>query len=529
MKVTLAYGRGGLDVELPDAATDVVEPRYAPGLVDDIAAIAAALESPLGAPPLRALAGPEDTVAIVVNDGTRPMPSARVLPPILAALDHVPRENITILVATGTHRANTPAELDDMLGPMVARGYRVVNHDARDPSTLVYLGTSALGHPIYLNRLYMESTVKILTGFVEPHFFAGYSGGPKPVMPGLAGLETVLGNHAPSMIAHPNATFGALRGNPIHEEQREIALRTNPTFSLNVTLNADHAITGVWAGALLAVHAAGVAFVRRTALREVASAYDVVLTTNSGYPLDQNLYQSVKGMAAAARAARSCSPPSAPTDSRRTGSTLISCVTPRALAPCSPTSRGRKGRRAGRSPTGGRRRSRRGSSVAPRSTSTRRSPTRSCAPPCSNLATTSAPVCATPSPHVAPTLACSSCHKGRKRSYLPPCPCEWTGKRRMSAVRRVRYVTGGVNKTEGRSACAPALHWFTSRSGLPRSARSAVVDGRARLGRVRHGQGDAQPGDRCAIPIPRRCLRGGQREVVGHRPRARRPMSRVCR
>jgi len=304
MKVTLAYGRGGLDVELPDAATDVVEPRYAPGLVDDIAAIAAALESPLGAPPLRALAGPEDTVAIVVNDGTRPMPSARVLPPILAALDHVPRENITILVATGTHRANTPAELDDMLGPMVARGYRVVNHDARDPSTLVYLGPSALGHPIYLNRLYMESTVKILTGFVEPHFFAGYSGGPKPVMPGLAGLETVLGNHAPSMIAHPNATFGALRGNPIHEEQREIALRTNPTFSLNVTLNADHAITGVWAGALLAVHAAGVAFVRRTALREVASAYDVVLTTNSGYPLDQNLYQSVKGMAAAARAAR---------------------------------------------------------------------------------------------------------------------------------------------------------------------------------------------------------------------------------
>src|ERR671939_964608 len=301
MQVTLAYGRTGLAVELPDDHTDVVEPRDVPGLPNALAAITAALRAPLGTPALRALVGPDDNVVIVVNDGTRPMPSARVLPSLLAELGHVPRERITLLVATGTHRANTPAELDEMLGPALARGYRVVNHDARDDAALVSLGESARGHPIFLNRIYVEASVKILTGFVEPHFFAGFSGGPKPVMPGLAGLATVLCNHGPRMIAHPGATFGVLEGNPIHEEQREIALRTRPTFSLNVALNKRHEITGVWAGEMMAVHAAGVAFVRATAMQTVSREYDVVLTTNSGYPLDQNLYQSVKGMAAAAQ------------------------------------------------------------------------------------------------------------------------------------------------------------------------------------------------------------------------------------
>jgi lactate racemase len=304
MRVMLAYGRAGLEVDLPERHVEVVEPIDAPGLADERAGIVAALREPLGTPPLRDLVTTDDRVVIVVNDGTRPMPSARVLPPILAELAHVPRERITILVATGTHRANTPAELDEMLGPRIARTYRVVNHDARDDGSVVYLGETRRGHPIYMNRLYMEATVKILTGFVEPHFFAGFSGGPKPAMPGLAGLRTVLANHGPAMIGHPNASFGVLEGNPIHEEQREIALLTNPTFSLNVALNKRHAITGVWAGELLATHAAGVAFVRRTAMREVMCEYDVVLTTNSGYPLDQNLYQAVKGMAAAARAVR---------------------------------------------------------------------------------------------------------------------------------------------------------------------------------------------------------------------------------
>lgn len=304
MKVLLAYGRAGLEVELPDRNVEVIEPIDVPGLADEHAAILDALRHPLCTAPLAALANARDRVVIVVNDGTRPMPSARVLPPLLAELAHVPREQITILVATGTHRANTPEELDRMLGPQIARGYRVVNHDARDDASLTYLGLSSRGTAIYLNRLYLEASVRILTGFVEPHFFAGFSGGPKPAMPGLAGLRTVLANHGPRMIAHPNAAFGILEGNPIHEEQREIALLSAPTFSLNVALNKRHEITGVWAGEMLAAHADAVRFVRRTAMRPIRGEYDVVLTTNSGYPLDQNLYQGVKGLAAAARAVR---------------------------------------------------------------------------------------------------------------------------------------------------------------------------------------------------------------------------------
>lgn len=304
MRVMLAYGRDGLEVELPDNRTDVVEPRDVPGLTDEPAAIAASLRNPLGTAPLSELASPAGTVVIVVNDGTRPMPSARVLPLILSALSHVLSDQITILVATGTHRANTLEELNEMLGPEIVRTYRVVNHDARDPATLVACGQTSRGVPILLNRRYMEASVKILTGFVEPHFFAGFSGGPKPVMPGLAGLETVLHNHGPAMIAHPSSTFGVLEGNPIHEEQREITLGTCPSFSLNVALNKRHEITGVWSGEMLAVHAAAVDFVRRTAMRPIEQLYDVVLTTNSGYPLDQNLSQSVKGLSAAARAVR---------------------------------------------------------------------------------------------------------------------------------------------------------------------------------------------------------------------------------
>ena len=304
MKVLLAYGRAGLEVELPDRNVEVIEPIDVPGLADEHAAILDALRHPLCTAPLAALANARDRVVIVVNDGTRPMPSDRVLPPLLAELAHVPREQITILVATGTHRANTPEELDRMLGPQIARGYRVVNHDARDDASLTYLGLSSRGTAIYLNRLYLEASVRILTGFVEPHFFAGFSGGPKPAMPGLAGLRTVLANHGPRMIAHPNAAFGILEGNPIHEEQREIALLSAPTFSLNVALNKRHEITGVWAGEMLAAHADAVRFVRRTAMRPIRGEYDVVLTTNSGYPLDQNLYQGVKGLAAAARAVR---------------------------------------------------------------------------------------------------------------------------------------------------------------------------------------------------------------------------------
>ena len=152
-----------------------------------------------------------------------------------------------------------------------------------------------------LNRTYLEAEVRILTGFIEPHFFAGYSGGPKAIVPSLSGAESVYTNHGLAMIADPNATWGVTVGNPIWEEMREVALMTRPTFQLNVTLNAEHEITGVFAGDMLEAHAAGCAFVRKEAMVGVDEPFDIVITTNSGYPLDQNLYQTVKGMSAAAK------------------------------------------------------------------------------------------------------------------------------------------------------------------------------------------------------------------------------------
>jgi lactate racemase len=174
-----------------------------------------------------------------------------------------------------------------------------VQNNAFDPATQVCLGTSSRGHEIWLNRELVECDLRVLTGFIEPHFFAGFSGGGKAVMPGMAGLRTVLGNHDAGMIGHPNATWGVTRGNPIWEEAREVALKTVPIFLLNVALNKDKQITGVFAGDLDQAHTRGCAFVRQTAMVAVPQAFDIVVTTNSGYPLDLNLYQTVKGMRAA--------------------------------------------------------------------------------------------------------------------------------------------------------------------------------------------------------------------------------------
>jgi lactate racemase len=303
MLIQLAYGKDGLAVDLPDDAV-LIEPRYLPGLPDEAAALRQALRDPIDCLPLRSLVGPNDTVAIVVCDITRPMPSRRVLPVVLAELDHLAPERITIFNATGTHRANTPAELAEMLGPEVVARHEVVNHDAFDLAAHDYLGDLPSGGPIWLDRRFLQCSVKITTGFIEPHFFAGFSGGPKMVAPGLAALETVHHLHSAPFIGHPLATWGITEGNPIHDAVRAIATQVKPDFSLDVTINRDHAITGVFAGELFAAHRRGCAFVKETAMQPVEAPFDVVVTTNSGYPLDLNLYQAVKGMSAAAQIVR---------------------------------------------------------------------------------------------------------------------------------------------------------------------------------------------------------------------------------
>lgn len=306
MKVHLAYGKEGLTVELPDKNVTVVEPQYVPGLPDERSALVGSLRSPIGCPPLTELLTSGDTVAISFCDITRPMPNKRVLPVLLEEIERVvPRARITLVNGTGTHRANTGAELRHMLGDRVVDRYRVVTNDARDPAGLVSVGTTSSGNEVWLNRAFVDASAKILTGFIEPHFFAGFSGGPKMVMPAVAGIDTVMRNHGACNIGHPNATWGVMHGNPIWEEIREAALmvssRDGAPFSLNVALNKVHEITGVFAGDMLASHELGCAWVKQTAMREVRQPFDVVLTTNSGYPLDLNVYQTIKGVSAAAR------------------------------------------------------------------------------------------------------------------------------------------------------------------------------------------------------------------------------------
>lgn len=305
MHIHLAYGRHGLDVDLPDH-TQVIEPRFVPGLPEEAAALRDALRQPIGSPPVAELVQPGDSVVIVHTDITRATPNERILPVLLAELAAVGvrREDITLLNGLGTHRKQTEAELRTMLGDAVVDGYRCLQHDCFDDAGLVSLGVTSRGHPVRINRAYMQADVRILTGFIEPHFFAGFSGGPKAILPSLAGAESVFTNHALAMIGHPQATWGVIQGNPIWEEMREVALRTEPTFLLNVALNTRRAITGVFAGDMLQAHAAGCKFVRTSAMAAVDAPYDIVVTTNSGYPLDQNLYQAVKGMSAAAQIVR---------------------------------------------------------------------------------------------------------------------------------------------------------------------------------------------------------------------------------
>ncbi len=307
MKIDLAYGRDGLGIDLPDdAPVTVIEPQFVPGLPDERAALAAALRSPLETAPLRDLIRSNDTVAVVFSDLTRPMPNDRVLPPLLEELAAagVSDEQIVLVNALGTHRPQTDAELAEMLGSEVVARYRIVQHDAWDDEALVEVGKNHVGRTVRVNRAYMEASVRILTGFIEPHFFAGFSGGPKAVFPGISDIEAILDNHGGTLLADPQATWAVTKGNPLWEEMLTIAQYTAPTFLLNVTLNRDRQITGVFAGDLVAAHQAGATFARETAMQPVAEPFDIVITSNSGYPLDLNLYQAVKGMSAAAQIVR---------------------------------------------------------------------------------------------------------------------------------------------------------------------------------------------------------------------------------
>jgi lactate racemase len=299
MRVALAYGRGSLDVEVPDDAL-VVRPTAVPPLPDEAAAVSEALRRPVAGPPLADLVRPGAVVAVVFPDLTRPMPNRTVLPPLLAELERlgVPVERIRLLCATGTHRAASRDELAELVGEELVGRYEIRNHVATAADEHVAVG-EVDGTPVLLDRDYVEADLRIVTGFVEPHFFAGFSGGYKGVCPGLAALETVLEAHSPSRIADSAATWAVLDGNPVHEFVRAASTLAPPEFSVDVTIDGARRLTGVFAGALPESHRLACAFAERTAVQRVPAPFDVVVSTNAGYPLDRNLYQAVKGMSAA--------------------------------------------------------------------------------------------------------------------------------------------------------------------------------------------------------------------------------------
>jgi nickel-dependent lactate racemase len=298
MKTTLLYGKGVLPIEVPDHSV-IIEPHHLDGLQEDKQAVLEALRNPIGLPPLADMVKSTDKVAIVISDITRPTPNDKLVPWIIEELSHVPHANFVVINGTGTHRDQTTEEFVQMLGQSVVDNIRVINHHCHNKDELVKVGHSQFGCDVYLNKEYVEADFRIVTGFIEPHFFAGFSGGPKGIMPAIAGIETILTFHNARMIGDPLSTWGNMVNNPLQDMTREINRLCKPHFMLNVTLNKSKEITQVFAGELFEAHDQGCAFAKEHAMVPVEERFDVVITSNSGYPLDQNLYQAVKGMSAA--------------------------------------------------------------------------------------------------------------------------------------------------------------------------------------------------------------------------------------
>ena len=302
MRITLDYGRTGLDVELPDER--LVGPlaiRDAAPLADPNGAIADAMQHPIGSPPLAAIANGRRNACVLVCDITRPVPNRSILPPLLYTLEEqgIARKDILLLIATGLHRPNEGAELVEMLGPEIATNYRIENHHGKVREEHDYLGETPRGVPVWLDSRYARADLKITTGLIEPHLMAGYSGGRKVICPGVAGLETVKVWHGPRFLEHPQADCGIVAGNPVHEENTRIALMAGCDFIVNVCLDGQRRITWVGAGDMIQAWDAGVRFVESVVKVPVPEPVDVVVTSCAGYPLDTTWYQAVKGLTGA--------------------------------------------------------------------------------------------------------------------------------------------------------------------------------------------------------------------------------------
>jgi nickel-dependent lactate racemase len=301
-EVRFAFGKTGIRLSLPHGpAYEVIESRSASAVPDVHAALDRALDSPVDGPPLRDVASGKKTAAILVCDITRPAPNRLTLPPILQRLHDsgIPTDGITILIATGLHRAATLDEIVSIVGAEIATGYRVLNHDARRADQHRHLGSTVSGTPVYIDERFMAAELHLSLGFIEPHLMLGFSGGRKLVAPGVAGEQTIKCIHSPKFMREPNATEGSIKENPLHAELLEIARMAGHHFILDVTLTHDRQISGAFAGDPVAAHSAGVSFLQQTSLERLKGRADVVITSAAGHPLDLTFYQAVKGVSAA--------------------------------------------------------------------------------------------------------------------------------------------------------------------------------------------------------------------------------------
>jgi nickel-dependent lactate racemase len=308
MKVNLKYGTEGLPLEVEETPgfVGVLAPTEPDPLAHPGEEVSQSLRDPIRSKPLAAIARGKKSACVVISDVTRPAPNPLILPPILQTLESqgVPRSQILILVATGIHRSSTDEERARLVGPGIAGAYRVVDHLSRARESMVEVGRIGGTVPALVNRLYLEAELKVLTGFIEPHLWAGYSGGRKSVLPGISAIETLQHMHGPEMVAHPNTAYGELAGNPFHDAGLEVMAMAGADFIVNVTLNTRKEVTGVFAGHPVDAHLEGCRFLSRHCVHELDDVLDFIVTTNSGAPLDCNLYQTVKGITGAASAVR---------------------------------------------------------------------------------------------------------------------------------------------------------------------------------------------------------------------------------
>ncbi|MFH0981174.1 MAG: nickel-dependent lactate racemase [Planctomycetota bacterium] len=307
MRLELPFGRTTYPIDLPDAnVVKVLEARHAAALPDPETAMVRALAEPIGIRPLVELARGRAEAVVVICDMTRPVPNQVILPPILRTLETagLPREAITILVATGLHRPNEGPELEAMVGTEIARSYRTVNHRARVAEEQMSFGVTQRGTPIGIDAVYARAPLKITTGYIEPHLMAGFSGGRKVLAIGCGGEATIRALHSPPIVEHPCSIEGVMEGNILHEELTEITRRAGMDFMVNVTLDRQRRITGVFAGDFEAAWTAGCAFARRAVRDTVPRPCDIVVASCGGFPQDCTYYQSAKGFTGAMHVAK---------------------------------------------------------------------------------------------------------------------------------------------------------------------------------------------------------------------------------